>query len=591
MKVIFEMDLLKELTAYGQSLDLTVADLQRFTREQQAHLRELRVEQRERQKEDRDYELKREELEVEKLRLEEKKSLDALETKVPKMPYFDEIKYDIDFFLRRFERYATAQKWNEGMWAVNLSALLKGRALDVYALLPQEKALDYAALKTALLRRFEKTEGGFREYFRRCRPEVGETFIQFAVRLGSYLDRWIEFGKVNNTYNGLYDLVLRDQFISICNRDLALFLKERILKNIEEMCMLEDQIKEARHVNLLTLVSSSKNETTFENRNPVAARDQRSQKEQVPKTNGQSFSQQNRAGKDIRCYKCSRPGHIALQCNQSTNKNLSFAIRADTSSESESSSKEHKDSGKCSAITSITSASTFSMANSSDLLTTTACSVANFSDQIPVCVVNAWCLKAPLYPLIIGNIPHARDPHDPNKDWKPSVVNALVTRQQKRMEGKMIKPLSVPEIIESEVCPEDMLKAQEEDETLKNLRALVGKETNDNRMKYILKKGMLFRVLQSEKVENGVQGDARRFCRSCDICQRTTLKGRTTEVPISVMPIIEEPFRRVAVDLAEQTEPMTDNVNRYILTLADFSTRYPEAVALKGIETARVAEG
>ncbi|XP_062599280.1 uncharacterized protein LOC134260747 [Saccostrea cucullata] len=343
------MDLLKELTAYGQSLELTGADLQRFIREQQAHLRELRVEQRERQKEDRDYELKREKLEVEKRRLEEKKSLDALESKYQAI--VQELKYQLSLketeskVAKRFERYAIAQKWNEGKLAVNLSALLKGRALDVYALLPQEKALDYAALKTALLKRFEKTEDSFREYFRRCRPEVGETFTQFAVRLGSYLDRWIEFGKVNKTYNGLYDLVLRDQFISICNRDLSLFLKERIPKSIEEMCMLADQFKEARHVNILTLVSSSKKETTFENRNPVAARDQRSQKEQVPpKTNGQSFSRQKKTGKDIRCYKCSRLGHIASQCKQSSSKNQSFAVKADTSSESGSSLKEHRDS-------------------------------------------------------------------------------------------------------------------------------------------------------------------------------------------------------------------------------------------------------
>lgn len=34
----------------------------------------------------------------------------------------------------------------------------------------------------------------------------------------------------------------------------------------------------------------------------------------------------------------------------------------------------------------------------------------------------------------------------------------------------------------------------------------------------------------------------------------------------------------------------TDRGNRYILTLVDFATRYPEAVALKGIETEKVAE-
>lgn len=32
---------------------------------------------------------------------------------VPKMPFLDESKDDIDSYLRRFERYATEQKWKE----------------------------------------------------------------------------------------------------------------------------------------------------------------------------------------------------------------------------------------------------------------------------------------------------------------------------------------------------------------------------------------------------------------------------------------------------------------------------------------------
>lgn len=100
-----------------------------------------------------------------------------------------------------------------------------------------------------------------------CRPESGETFSQFSVRLGSYLNRWLELGRVPNTFNGLYDLVLRDQFLSICNRDLLLFLKERIPKDIDEMCRLADQYKEARHVNILSLVHSGRKESTPEPRN------------------------------------------------------------------------------------------------------------------------------------------------------------------------------------------------------------------------------------------------------------------------------------------------------------------------------------
>ena len=39
-----------------------------------------------------------------------------------------------------------------------MSALFKGKALGVYALMPIEEALDYDMLKAALLKRYELTE-------------------------------------------------------------------------------------------------------------------------------------------------------------------------------------------------------------------------------------------------------------------------------------------------------------------------------------------------------------------------------------------------------------------------------------------------
>jgi transposase InsO family protein len=56
------------------------------------------------------------------------------------------------------------------------------------------------------------------------------------------------------------------------------------------------------------------------------------------------------------------------------------------------------------------------------------------------------------------------------------------------------------------------------------------------------------------------------------------------------MPIIGTPFERVAIDLVRPIWPPTDKGNRYILTLIDYATRYPEAIALPRIETERVAE-
>ena len=88
----------------------------------------------------------------------------------------------------------------------------------------------------------------------------------------------------------------------------------------------------------------------------------------------------------------------------------------------------------------------------------------------------------------------------------------------------------------------------------------------------------------------GVDGDVRRFCQSCDICQRTIPKGRVGRVPLGEMPVMDTPFDRVAVDIIGPIHPMSENRNRYILTIVDYATRYPEAVALKNIETERIAE-
>ena len=88
----------------------------------------------------------------------------------------------------------------------------------------------------------------------------------------------------------------------------------------------------------------------------------------------------------------------------------------------------------------------------------------------------------------------------------------------------------------------------------------------------------------------GAHGDVVRYCRSCDICQRTIAKGRVAKVPLGKMPLIERPFQRVAVDLIGPIEPMTDRKNRYILTMVDYATRYPEAVALSRIDAETVAE-
>ena len=67
-------------------------------------------------------------------------------------------------------------------------------------------------------------------------------------------------------------------------------------------------------------------------------------------------------------------------------------------------------------------------------------------------------------------------------------------------------------------------------------------------------------------------------------------RGRVTRVPLQNMPLIDTPFKRVAIDLVGPITPVSDSGNRYMLSLIDYVTRYPEVVPLKFIDAESVAE-
>ena len=231
--------------------------------------------------------------------------------KGPKIPAFEEGKDEMDSYLHRFKRYATAQGWEQELWATHLSALLKGRALDVYALLPSEKSCNYNEFKKALLKRYELTEDGFKRKFGSGRPEIGETFSQFSVRLASYLTKWIEMSNTPKTYEGIFDLMMRDQLLHICNKDLTLFLKERTPVSMQQMATLCDQYKEARLTSAINLTFSSGSQKPQSRPKSPAESYKRVESKQS------GFSSYKR---DRRCFKCGNPKHIAVNCPLKKNK-------------------------------------------------------------------------------------------------------------------------------------------------------------------------------------------------------------------------------------------------------------------------------
>ena len=85
-----------------------------------------------------------------------------------------------------------------------------------------------------------------------------------------------------------------------------------------------------------------------------------------------------------------------------------------------------------------------------------------------------------------------------------------------------------------------------------------------------------------------VYRDVAEWCKCCAICQKCS-KGRKGYAPLMPLPIIEEPFGRIAMDIVGPL-PRSRSGNKYVLVVCDYATRYPEAVALKSIDAEHVAE-
>ncbi|KAK7108403.1 uncharacterized protein [Littorina saxatilis] len=244
------------------------------------------------------------------------------------------------------------------------------------------------------------------------------------------------------------------------------------------------------------------------------------------------------------------------------------------------------------------------------------------------------------HPVLIGNaipLPNGQTLEVPVYRGKAyPVKTSVVTRAQHAREQQGPKTLKMKDSGLGGVTRDELIQLQENDSTLARIRELAAVSNpapsgKHGQVKFSWKKGVLQREFSSgedvyhqivvpealrpgilklshdvpmaghlgsrrtrDRVWNsfywpGMGGDIRRYVQSCDACQRALPKGKIPKAPLGKMPLLDEPFRRIAVDIVG---PLTisERKNRYILVAVDYATRYPEATPLPSIEAERVAE-
>ena len=174
----------EDLRYEGKEIMEYVKEQQKFDREERAAWRNIRMTElqteaaKEQAKIEAEKELALKELELKAQQSQAGASLAATPpprnkyAKSPKLPSFIDEKDELDSYLLHFERYAENASWEKDTWAIKLSALLTGRAMDVYTRMSDADASDYDKLKKALLTRYNYTEDGYRKRFREATPET-----------------------------------------------------------------------------------------------------------------------------------------------------------------------------------------------------------------------------------------------------------------------------------------------------------------------------------------------------------------------------------------------------------------------------------
>ena len=94
--------------------------------------------------------------------------------------------------------------------------------------------LDYGRLKMALLLHYKYTGViqlyNYTELFREANLEAYKNLDQYVVRLKNYFTQFIKLPEEENSFKGVIDWMVREQFINFCSKELSVHLMRENLR-------------------------------------------------------------------------------------------------------------------------------------------------------------------------------------------------------------------------------------------------------------------------------------------------------------------------------------------------------------------------
>ncbi|XP_063590528.1 uncharacterized protein LOC134767457 [Penaeus indicus] len=546
------------------------------------------------------------------------------------------------YFVHLFEKLAGLQGWDSSDYHVYLGSLLGGKALQIYVSLPDDVLKDYRQLKDALLKAYNVDADSYRKKFKESKAGEDETYVQLITRMTQYLDHWLIMSDVEREYNSLFDFLIRDQLLSNCPLDLRIFLKERTFVSTVEMAQAADRFRCA-HRAVKSLKTPVKDNAAFKKDSNVSLKD-------VICHHCFKAGHIRPSCPELKILKSktSQKINAAFMANVNYDHSITcegslYGKPVNVLFDSGCSSIIVKESLVPASVKRGKVVTLYDYLGERREFPTARCLIKSK-------FLNGWfnVVVAPIKftDILVGmvpgvkvssvNIPGIKVTETPQR----SDVNAVATRAAKAKENVGPDKLIVPNFKFENVSKQDFIDAQSSCPSLEHIRskelskAIVTVKSRS--VKFERVNGLIYRICVKSKHEHevgekqlvvprrfipiilsmahdsplaghfshrktagkifhkffwpGAGAEIKRYCRSCHACQKTVPKGKIRKAPMVQMPIISKPFSRVAIDIVGPISPPSSRGHKYMLTLIDMATRFPEAVPLRNIDSVTVAE-